>query len=253
MKIIIRILPIILLSFLSITTFAAVDYSASYKLIARQNNKEIGYYRVSITKLENTHQYQQKGEIFFTYPQWFKNIVYHYKDTVIFDEQQGVISLDIDIQDKTNLKISGQRSLDGNQLILRKFSPENNKLLEEKIVKRNEYDLTLFAFRIPSPCDNKAIHSQYRAKILDVVNWRIDLFTSTHIPVEERAAYTPTISWPTMANACLFFVKTSAKTGDRMSWISPEGYLIYETTPLYNMILDEENSVLPITSLEIEK
>lgn len=253
MKTIIRIVSIILLSISSFTTYAVVDYSASYKLIAKKSNKEIGYYRVSITKLANTHQYQQKGEIFFTYPQWFKNSVYHYQDTVLFDEQRGVISLDIDIQDKTNLKIKGQRSQDGKQLILKKFSPERNELLEEKIVNRNEYDLTLFAFRLPSPCNNTAFHPQYRAKILDVVNWRIDLFTSTHISVEERAAYTPEISWPTMANACLFSVKTSAKSGDRMSWISPEGYLIYETTPLYNMILDEESSSLPITSLEITK
>ncbi len=254
MKVIINAFSLIILCGISFTTHAT-DYSANYRLIAKNNGKEIGFYRVSLKRLTKPHLYQQQGEIYFTYPGLLKNVVYHYKDIVLFDKQLGVISLAIDIQDKTNIKINGFRSKEGNQLILRKFSPdEDNKLLEEKIVDRDEYDLTLFAFRFPKPCDNTAAaHPPYKARILDVVNWRITSFASTFIPSDKRANYIPSVSWPTISNACLFLVKSHDNKGDRISWISPEGYLIYETTSLYNMILDEGNSTLPIPSLGIMK
>lgn len=226
------------------------EYSASYKLISTFNNKEIGYYRVSLNHSNSSENvadpetYTLQGEIYFEYPTLFSKNVYHYKDRVLYDSR-GVVSLSIDIQDKTPVTIKGERSADGSILSLRKYVLGQNKVIAQTQFNHADYDYTLFALRFPQPCNSPAANHQVKARLLNVVEWKIDRSSSSPITAENSAEYIPTQPVAGIDQACLYLIKSTNKKMNKFSWLTPDGYLLYEKTPDYILILDEDKSVLP--------
>ncbi|MFC5429752.1 hypothetical protein ACFPTO_13235 [Paraburkholderia denitrificans] len=216
------------------------NYRAVYRVYAPGSSREIGSYQVRLNWVPEKQLYRLAGEINFDYRAFLSRIKYDYADVVWFDSRDDVAFEAQEVNNGRKRLINGQRDpLNGGLLV--KIEDGSSADRTSRFAAA-DYDFTTFALRFPKACGPASVGEKLDKRMLDPIGERIDRVSSEY--VSYGSARLPNLASST-SPLCLVQTHSTRDALNRRSWISPDGYLVYEESPAYTLALDSSRSVLP--------
>lgn len=223
------------------------NYEAAYQIIAPLGESVVGHYRVVVKRETATFQqtdpgYLQQAEIEFSYPTMFGKYHYLYRDEVIYGPM-GEVSFTIHEQEngKQRTRIGRPLGASGG-MIIESTGDGDSETPSMQSFPANLYDLTLFSLRFPKPCSAERVGQVIHSRMLNANTGQIAQMDSEYVSFGK--AQPPTFSAP-VANICLIVTKSDRREMNKRSWVTQDGYLLFEDSPAYRLKLSPFESALP--------
>jgi hypothetical protein len=219
---------------------AYANYRAVYRVYTPGSDTQIGSYKVKLNWVPEKQMYQLVGEINLDYRAFLSRNRYDYTDEVWFDSHADVAFHAQDVSNGRKTVINGQRDpISGDLLVKTRDGSSADRI---STFAAAQYDFTTFALRFPQACGPTSVGKKLDERMLDPVSDRIDRVSSEY--VSYGSALLPNLNGMT-SPLCVVQTRSSRNALNRRSWLSPDGYLVYEESRAYTLALDSRRSVLP--------
>jgi hypothetical protein len=216
------------------------NYRAVYRIYTPGSDRQIGSYQVKLNWVPEKQMYRLAGEINLEYQDFLSRSRYDYTDEVWFDSHADIAFEAQDVSNGRKTLIDGQRDPVSGGLVVK--IKDGSTVDHTSRFAADQYDFTTFALRFPEACGPASVGKKLDKRMLDPVSERIDRVSSEY--VSYGSALLPNLKSMT-SPLCLVQTRSSRKALNRRSWLSSDGYLVYEESPAYTLALDSSRSVLP--------
>lgn len=215
------------------------DYQAVYRILPLQGETPIGEYRVAQRWDRQHSHYVQQASIAFSWKVLLSTHHYRYQDEVLYRLDNSLsYRLQEDNDGKTRM-VKGELPAQAAALTL---SIDDEQGKRQKTVAKSQFDYTLFALRMPIPCGPQLIGSQHSVRSLIPISGDIASTLSRYVGMTQLSL--PGVATP-LSDLCLIETTGSSKEMTRRSWVNRDGYLVYEISANYRLLLVAEASNLP--------
>ncbi|TQI80545.1 hypothetical protein FHU10_4584 [Serratia fonticola] len=215
------------------------DYHAVYHILPLQGETPIGEYRVAQRWDAKHERYVQRASIAFSWKVLFSTHRYQYQDEVQYGADNSLSYTLQENNDGKSRMVSGELPAKGTALALNISDQQGNS---RKTIDKAQFDLTLFALRFPAPCTAERIGTQRRARLLIPISGEVALGLSRYVGITDLRL--PGVAEP-LKDLCLIESTGNNKEMNRHSWVNRDGYLVYEISANYRLLLVPEASNLP--------
>lgn len=215
------------------------DYRAVYRILPLQGDTPIGEYRVAQRWDQQHKRYVQQASIAFSWKVLFSTHRYQYQDEVVYGLDN---SLSYSLQENNDGKIrtvQGELPAQGAALTLSIVDKQGSS---RKTIDKTQFDLTLFALRFPIPCSAQLTGTQRRARMLIPISGEVAFGLSRYVGISDLRL--PGVAEP-FNDLCLIESTGNNQAMNRHSWVNRDGYLVYEISANYRLLLVPEASNLP--------
>ncbi|CAM4209535.1 hypothetical protein [Serratia silvae] len=215
------------------------DYLAVYRILPLQGETPIGEYRVAQRWDAQRNHYVQQASITFSWRILLSTHHYRYQDEVWYGLDNSLSYRLHEDNDGKIRTVKGELPAQGAALTLNINDQQGNRQI---IIEKNQFDYTLFALRFPTPCNPQLTGSQRRVRSLAPISGDIASSLSRYLGMTDLRL--PGLTEP-FNDLCLIETTSSSKQSNRRSWVDRDGYLVYETSASYRLLLVPEASHLP--------
>ncbi|WP_431222430.1 hypothetical protein ACQ86O_19170 [Serratia sp. L9] len=215
------------------------DYRAVYHILPLQGETPIGEYRVTQRWDQQHKRYVQQASIAFSWKVLFSTRHYQYQDEVIYGLDNSLSYTLQENNDGKSRTVQGELPAQGAVLTLNIVDKQGNS---RKTIDKTQFDLTLFALRFPIPCSAQLTGTQRRARMLIPISGEVAFGLSRYVGITD-------LRLPGVAerfnDLCLIESTGNNQEMNRHSWVNRDGYLVYEISANYRLLLVPEASNLP--------
>jgi hypothetical protein len=215
------------------------DYQAVYRILPLQGETPIGEYRIAQRWDAQHNHYEQRASITFSWQVLLSTHHYRYQDEVRYGADNSLSYRLHEDNDGKIRTVQGELPAQGTALTLNIDDKQGKR---QKTIEKNQFDYTLFALRFPTPCSPQLTGSQRRVRSLAPISGDIDSSLSRYLGMTD-------LRLPGLAESfndlCLIETTGSGKESNRHSWVNRDGYLVYETSASYRLLLVPRASNLP--------
>lgn len=215
------------------------DYHAVYRILPLQGETPIGEYRVAQRWDALRNRYVQQANITFSWQILLSTHYYLYQDEVLYGLDNSLSYRLYEDNDGKIRTVKGELSAPASALTLNIKDQHGSR---QKIIGKNQFDYTLFALRFPIPCHPQLTGSQHQVRSLAPISGDIASNLSRYLGMTDLRL--PGLAEP-FNDLCLIETIGSSKQSSRHSWVDRDGYLVYETSASYRLLLVPEASHLP--------
>ncbi len=215
------------------------DYRAVYRILPLQGETPIGEYRVAQRWDSQHNRYVQQANIAFSWKVLFSTHRYQYQDEVLYGADN---SLSYTLQENNDGKkrtVIGELPAQGAAIALSISDEQGNR---RKVIDKAQFDHTLFALRFPIPCSAQLTGTQRRARLLIPLSGEVAFGLSRYVGITDLRL--PGVAEP-LNDLCLIESTGNNKEMNRHAWVNRDGYLVYEISANYRLLLVPEASNLP--------
>lgn len=220
------------------------DYQAVYHILPLRGETPIGEYRVSQHWDAQQRHYVQRASIAFSWQVLLSTHHYRYQDEVWYGVDN---SLSYRLYEDNDGKIRSVKGELPKQAAVLMLSIDDQQGKRQQAIEKTQFDDTLFALRFPTPCGAQQPGSQRRNRFLVPISGAVELHLSRYLGITDLRL--PGVAEP-FNNLCLIETTGSNKEAHRSSWINRDGYLVYETSANYRLLLVPLASHLPSNQQE---
>lgn len=217
----------------------ANDYQAVYHILPLQGETPMGEYRVAQRWDRQHNRYVQQASITFSWKILLSTHQYRYQDEVLYGLDNSLSYSLHEDNNGTVRTVKGEMPKQAAALIL---DIEDEKGKKQKSVAKTQFDYTLFALRFPTPCSPQLVGTQRSARSLVPISG--DIVTTLSRYADMTSLHLPHRATP-FNDLCLIVTTGSSQEMNRSSWVDRDGYLVYEISANYRLLLVPEASNLP--------
>lgn len=215
------------------------DYQAVYRILPLQGDTPMGEYRVAQRWDRQHNRYVQQASIAFSWQILLSTHQYRYQDEVLYGVDN---SLSYRLHEDNDGKVRTVKGELDNQAAALILDIDDGQGKRQKNIAITQFDYTLFALRFPIPCSPQRVGTQRRARSLVPISG--DIATSLSRYVDITSLRLPGVAKP-FSDLCLIETTGGSKEMNRHSWVNRDGYLVYEVSANYRLLLVPEASNLP--------
>ncbi|MFZ1874348.1 MAG: hypothetical protein WAU54_16445 [Chania sp.] len=220
------------------------DYQAVYRILPLQGETPIGEQRVAQRWDRQHNRYVQQASIEFSWKILLSTHQYHYQDEVFYGVDNSLSYSLHENNDGKTRTVTGELSERSPTLLL---NIDDGQGKRQKSIDKTQFDYSLFALRFPIPCSPQLVGSQIRARSLVPISGDIVSTVSSYVGMTDLRL--PGVAEP-FNDLCLIETTGSSKEMNRHSWVNRDGYLVYQISANYRLLLVEAASNLPSNNRE---
>ncbi|MEB7885485.1 hypothetical protein [Serratia fonticola] len=207
------------------------DYHAVYHILPLQGETPIGEYRVAQRWDAQRHLYVQQASITFSWQVLLSTHHYRYQDEVDYGANGN---LSYRLHEDNDGKIRMVMGVLPAQSTTLTLHIDDNQGTTQKTIAKSQFDYTLFALRFPTPCGPHLTGKQRRVRSLFPISGDIDSSLIRYLGMTDL--HLPGVAG-SFNDLCLIETTGNGKERNRLSWVNRDGYLVYETSASYRLLL----------------
>ncbi|KEY57372.1 hypothetical protein [Serratia sp. DD3] len=215
------------------------DYHAVYRILPVRGEKPIGEHRVTQRWDQQHSRYVQQASIAFSWRVLLNTHHYRYQDEVFYGVDNSLSYRISEDNDGNTRTVKGEMPAKAAGLTLNIADQQGNR---QKSIDKTQFEYTLFSLRFPIPCHSTLVGTERSEQVLVPISGDIVLTQSRYVSMTDL--HLPGIAKP-FNDLCLIETTDSSTGISRHSWINRDGYLVYEISADYRLLLVEEASNLP--------